>query len=71
MCHFNISILFTYILGCEYSKWSEWTSCSKECGNGYRERNRNKLFKKGNENCNQPESEIEDCNTDICESKFL
>lgn len=53
--------------GCEYSKWSKWTPCSKKCGNGYRQRNRNKLMKKGNEACDLPETEINDCNTDICE----
>ncbi|GAB1599460.1 hypothetical protein Ahia01_000223300, partial [Argonauta hians] len=52
--------------GCAYGEWQGWSSCSKSCDNGYRVRVRTKHKSKGNEPCNSPLTETQDCNTQIC-----
>lgn len=52
-----------------FTSWSNFTACSKTCGNGTRMRNRacsNPAPKHGGRNCTGEFEEIEDCNTFPC-----
>uniref|UniRef100_A0A0L8GSU4 Uncharacterized protein n=1 Tax=Octopus bimaculoides TaxID=37653 RepID=A0A0L8GSU4_OCTBM len=57
--------------GCMYSGWQGWSSCSKTCDNGFKIRTRGKHVGKGNEPCNLPLSEIQDCNIKICHAETV
>jgi hypothetical protein len=54
---------------CEMSEWSEWGSCSVNCGGGIRRRNRELVV--ANDTCGAPcqdtsETDFEPCNTNTC-----
>ena len=54
-----------------YSKWSEWTECTKTCGGGVKSRERtctNPVPENGGKDCSklgEPEETVE-CNTQAC-----
>lgn len=78
---FVIWLWSLFIVASEWSSfksWSEWTHCSRSCGGGTRERIRYRNCTKprhvhGDKNCTGLDKDIifEDCNTNICTSKYL
>ena len=52
---------------CAWGPWSDWQSCSKNCGGGKKLRNRNMLKEAENGgSCSGSSSQEADCNTQQC-----
>eukprot|EP00397_Hematodinium_sp_SG-2012_P006578 GEMP01006612.1.p1 GENE.GEMP01006612.1~~GEMP01006612.1.p1 ORF type:complete len:1075 (+),score=211.21 GEMP01006612.1:97-3225(+) len=53
---------------CMVSEWSEWSGCTKSCGNGQHERHRHVTQEAddGGQGCTEPLSELAGCNLDPC-----
>ena len=53
--------------GCEWSHWSEWSSCTVTCDGGKQVRSRVKIpTEHAGDACVGDDSEERDCNTDPC-----
>ena len=56
---------------CVVESWSRWSTCTKSCGGGYRERSRDVIpGSPGGEECPCDLLEREYCNEDSCVGKF-
>ena len=62
-----------FSVDCEYSNWSEWDECSKQCGGGTKSRSRQVTREAwyGGEKCDE-EDEVESslCNENPCEGNI-
>ena len=57
---------------CMWSTWGEWTSCSRTCGNGTRERTRAvELQKLGNGVCPGHKKEMINCSAVPCKKMII
>ena len=56
---------------CKWSTWSNWSSCSKTCGNGLQERKRTKPTRaeNGGKECIGNNNETRSCNEGFCTGK--
>eukprot|EP00096_Caligus_rogercresseyi_P006745 TRINITY_DN2353_c0_g1_i1.p1 TRINITY_DN2353_c0_g1~~TRINITY_DN2353_c0_g1_i1.p1 ORF type:complete len:788 (-),score=160.43 TRINITY_DN2353_c0_g1_i1:106-2409(-) len=52
------------ILGCQWSEWTDWSTCSKTCGGGNVRRLRTKLPGLGT--CEGPEQQSKVCENEVC-----
>ncbi len=52
------------ILGCQWSEWTDWSTCTKTCGGGVESRVREKLPGLGT--CEGPTSETKACDNEVC-----
>ncbi len=58
-------------IDCEWLPFSDWSSCSKSCDIGTRERMRDYNVEKfGGEECEGDRTEVEQCNTQACPGKY-
>ena len=58
-------------IDCEWLPFSDWSSCSKSCDIGTRERMRDyEVEKFGGEECEGDRTEVEQCNTQACPGKY-
>ena len=56
----------------KWSEWAKWSSCTKTCGGGTRERKRNcQQPKFGGLSCQGNKKQIQKCNMQSCLSKYL
>ena len=64
----SYSFLDLVAIDCVWNDYSEWTSCSKDCGGGMRSRTRTIKVSasNGGNDCSGPETEEEPCNTNKC-----
>ena len=60
------STIFT--VDCQWSVWSEWASCSVNCGGGTEERNKTiaQPAQNGGTECAGNDTETQACNVDAC-----
>ena len=61
------------VVNCDWSNWSRWTSCSKSCGGGIREKTRRVQTpaRNGGVPCSGSGSQIESCNDQDCPGRIL
>ena len=64
--------LLIVTVDCRWTSWSDWTSCSKTCGAGVREKSRQVQTpaRNGGSQCLGSPKQIESCNDQDCPSKF-
>ena len=55
-------------MNCQWSNYGEWTTCSESCGGGKRVHSRKKIIEaeNGGKDCEGPDTQIEECNTNHC-----
>ena len=59
-------------VNCTYTVWGEWNSCSKTCGGGYKARTRFVSEEPmHNGTCLESMTDIDSCNTELCQGKVL
>ena len=72
---FSVLILFLFsLVDGGWSDWTRWTSCSKSCGTGFRERSRSctqPAPKFGGKTCPGAAHESHGCNTHSCPGKRM
>ena len=56
------------LVDCEWSDFSEWTQCTRECGTGWQSRKRTEetLAQNGGADCQGRAQEVQNCNTHRC-----
>ena len=74
--HFCMIIYYDFLIvtvNCQWSDWSFWSSCSKTCGDGIKERSRHvqTLAKNGGSQCQGLDKQTENCNDRDCLGKFF
>ena len=64
---------FIFSANCQWSPWGQWTSCSRSCGNGQKQRRRTivKYEKYGGKKCSGSKREKGSCNNHIVCKKFF
>ena len=62
----------TTILQPTWGEWSNWTACSRTCGDGGRQSRVRECLSDGrtNLNCTGPRIDVQDCNTQCCPGLF-
>ena len=55
-------------MDCKWGSWSQWSSCSKTCGNGVEQRNRERATKakNGGKKCTGGDTERRSCTKGKC-----
>ena len=63
------TICYEFIVNCSWSAWSDWTSCSKTCGNGIRVKSRKVEIpaKNGGSECLGRSRQTQTCNNEACD----
>ena len=65
--------MITYVLvNCLWSSWSDWSSCSKTCGGGVKERSKQVKTpaQNGGSQCQGSAKQTDSCNDQTCLGKF-
>ena len=63
-----MSNIFFHLVDCQWTEWEGWSPCSKSCGDGIRERQRNvsREALNGGDSCQGAAAAFEECNDGPC-----
>ena len=66
------TLLHTTVVDCLWSTWSDWTPCSKTCGDGVKDKSRQVQTPAQNTGapCNGPTRQVKSCNDQDCPGKL-
>ena len=69
----NIFVTLRFLADCEWDSWQPWSSCTKTCEGGTKQRGRTKLQEEscGGTACLGNSIDQMDCNTQCCPSKVF